>query len=104
MSILKYDVDMCLQCDLDDVPFWGEQCAGRHFLLALITPCKTNGRDATDEVVSYSTVSTKVVVDLQTVTGKIGRVKTRGKWGLIDQSTGVARTIFVDPEEEGGAS
>jgi hypothetical protein len=79
--------------------FWGDW-KGQHLLLALITPCKTNDKDAALETVLYRMNSSQIVVDLRTVTSKIGRVKTRGEWGIIDRSTGIARTVFVDPDNQ----
>ncbi|KAI0685379.1 hypothetical protein BC835DRAFT_1290362, partial [Cytidiella melzeri] len=60
------------------------------------TPCATSGTDGAKEAVSFRQEQTKVVVDLRTITNKAGRVETRGRWGIIDWSTGMARTVFVD--------
>ena len=82
--------------------FWGAH-ANKHLLLALISPCKTNGRDGAKELTSFKPLQaseSQVIVDLQTITSKIGRVETRGRWGIIDRSTEAARTVFYDVDDD----
>jgi hypothetical protein len=67
-------------------------------LLAVIEPCVTEGKDATKEVVYYQRKTTHIVTDLQTIGAVVGRVKTRGKWGIIDRSGNNARPIFLEPD------
>ena len=69
------------------------------YLLAEIEPCNTNGKDATKEVVSYVTSCASVIVDLLLVESVIGRVYSRGEWYIIDRSSDVARTVFVEDDE-----
>ncbi|KAI0682508.1 hypothetical protein BC835DRAFT_1298874 [Cytidiella melzeri] len=92
---LETIIDLTLPETPDNDIFW-EDHQGCHVLLALITPCATSGTDGAKEAVSFRQEQTKVVVDLRTITNKIGRVETRGRWGIIDRSTGMARTVFVD--------
>ncbi len=39
-----------------------------------------------------------VVTDLRNIECVIGRVYTRGEWGIIDRSGGLARTEFIQSE------
>ncbi|KAI9068860.1 hypothetical protein FKP32DRAFT_114346 [Trametes sanguinea] len=73
---------------------WGDY-RGSTLLLALLRPCKTNGGDAARTHVTYHESAAEVVVDLQAIHAVVGRVKSRGKWGIIDRSNGMARTVFV---------
>jgi hypothetical protein len=97
-------LDSVLECPLSDKGFWGADLKGTTRLLAVITPCKTNGEDATQKVLSYDKTTTQIVVDLQSVECVIGRVCTRNRWGIIDRSGDFARTEFIssssiqDPE------
>ena len=87
----------CYVTPSDDA-FWGIH-SNRHFLLAQVTPCKTNGRDGAKELTSFKAPQaseSQVIVDLQTITSKIGRVETRGRWGIIDRSTEAAKTVFYE--------
>lgn len=72
-----------------------------HYLLAGITGCKTNGKDATLERVTYTKMdSAPRVVDLRAIAAVIGRVPiSRAKppsIGIIDRSKQQARTQFVE--------
>jgi hypothetical protein len=70
------------------------------YLLTVIQPCSTSGKDATREVTTYSETTVPVVVDLRTVECVVGRVKQGNEWGIVDRSGEFARTVFVDPEVE----
>ncbi|KAI0682060.1 hypothetical protein BC835DRAFT_1300720 [Cytidiella melzeri] len=96
MTIYYGCLETIIDLTLPDNDIFWEDHQGCHVLLALITPCATSGTDGAKEAVSFRQEQTKVVVDLRTITNKIGRVETRGRWGIIDRSTGMARTVFVD--------
>ncbi|KAI0364415.1 hypothetical protein BV20DRAFT_956208 [Pilatotrama ljubarskyi] len=75
--------------------------AGTTVLLALITPCNTRGCDGTRSLALYKDTLAPVVVDLRTVQAVVGRVKSRGSWGIVDRSNGLARTVFVNEDDLG---
>lgn len=68
------------------------------YLLALVTPIKTRGVDATEAFVSYKDrdIEPNCFIDAQSIECLVGRIKTRGSWWIVDRSKGVARTIFED--------
>ena len=70
--------------------------AGTRYLLALVTPCSTGGKDATRELTTYTETTAQVVIDLRTVECVVGRVRRGNEWGIIDRSGDFARTVFVD--------
>lgn len=97
----------CLQqiiaCQLPGTKFWNDQSKKINtglFLLGLVEPCITEGKDATEEVVFYNSTKTSRIMNLVAISSVVGRVRTRNKWGIIDRSRGVARTDFVDEEED----
>lgn len=94
-------LEKILECNLPDNDiFWGD-LQGSRLLLAVITPCVTTGRDATQTPTFYrSEQQSQVVVDLRTVQGVVGRVSSRGKWCIIDRSHDIARTVFVDNDDD----
>jgi hypothetical protein len=72
----------------------------RRYLLAVIQPCSTAGKDATRQLMTYSETTVPVVVDLHTVECVVGCVNRGNEWGIVDRSGDFARTIFVNPEVE----
>ena len=82
-------------CKLPDDPLWGNFKNSTR-LLAVITPCVTQGKDATEELVFYSKTTTQIVTDLQTISGVVGRAKKRGMWGIIDRSNSMVHPVFVE--------
>lgn len=70
-------------------------------LLAVITPCKTDGKDATtDTVTEYTKFQETIITDLQSVQCVVGRVRRGTKtWGIIDRSTDEARPVFISEVE-----
>lgn len=70
------------------------------YLLADLTPCNTNGRNAASEAVFYSTTKAPTIINLLLVENVIGRVKRGSEWGIIDRSSAEARTIFVEREDD----
>ncbi|KAI1787592.1 hypothetical protein LXA43DRAFT_895990 [Ganoderma leucocontextum] len=79
-------------------PVW-KHLGGTSLLLAIITPCRTKGEDATKTLTLYRKTLADVVVDLHAVQAVVGRVKSRKHWGIIDRSNDVARTIFTVDEQ-----
>jgi len=72
---------------------------GKLHLLAHITPCKTDGKDATQELTDYCTETAPIVTDLGTIHAVIGHVRTRKCYGIIDRSSISVRATFeVDSE------
>ena len=71
----------------------------KHFLLALVTPCSTRGKDATRDVTTYEDMTRPVIINIQTIECVVGRVQRGNMWGIIDRSGDFARTVFVDPED-----
>ena len=103
-EILTYDAstaEVCygrleriLQLTLSDSQFW-RHYAGKTVLLALIKPCKTFGKDATITATYYTEEAAPIITDVRAISSVVGRVKSRGKWAIIDRSTAYARTEFV---------
>jgi hypothetical protein len=87
-----------LECKLDSAEIWGN-LKGKHYLLAVITPCKTDGKDATKVVTEYTVSTATIVTDLQAVQCAIGRVQRQKTWGIIDRSMDEARPEFVSSVE-----
>lgn len=86
-------LEQVLVSNLPETPFWGT-LGGIH-LLAVITPCKTEGLDAIKTVTKYHSTTTVIVTDIQTVVSVVGRAFTRGRWGMIDRGTGLAKPVFA---------
>ncbi|KAJ7621835.1 hypothetical protein B0H17DRAFT_1290387 [Mycena rosella] len=87
-------LEQILVCDVPKGELWGG-FSGKTRLLAVITPCSTGGKDATEEIVSYDRMTTQIVTDLQTISSVVGRIKTRGKWTIIDRSGGLIKPEFI---------
>src|SRR5271156_1683850 len=66
-------LDLILECELEDIKFWG-MLRGKRLLLALLTPSSTNDQDATKKVVTYVETTTQIVTDLQAVSCVVGRI------------------------------
>jgi len=61
----------------------------------MITPCSTGGQNAIQDYTIYSDTTTQIITDLRAVQYVVGRVKSRGSWGIIDRSGNFARTEFM---------
>ncbi|KAH9911718.1 uncharacterized protein B0H18DRAFT_1163387 [Fomitopsis serialis] len=95
-------LEQIIVCQLsNDRQLW-DQYANQTILLALLTPCQTHGRDATEELTWYTTYLKPRILDIKAIQCVVGRVYSRNKWGIIDRSDDQARTLFVDTEVEGG--
>lgn len=88
-------LDLILECHIPDDPFWPVELKGNIRLLAIITPCETEGEDATKELLMYKKMTTQIATDLQCVECVVGRAETRKNWGIIDRSGDFARTEFI---------
>ena len=71
------------------------------FLLALVMPCSTRGKDVTKEVTTYHSMMTSIIINLRVVECVVGHMKHGNDWGIIDRSGDFACTVFVDPEDDG---
>jgi hypothetical protein len=54
-------------------------------ILALITPCNTDGTDASISLVGYKEFVAPVVTDVRNIKAVVGRVQTRGETFIIDR-------------------
>ena len=100
-KVLYGRIEKILECQLPDHPTFGS-FRGKLRLLAYITPCKTDGKDASEELTFYTTETAPIITDLATIRAVVGRVLTAGgptprkHWGIIDRSTALSRTTFED--------
>ena len=93
-TIFYGKLERILEYEIPDSRFWGN-LRGKTRLLAVITPCVTNGKDATKQLTMYNDTTTQIVTDLQAVECVVGRVLTRNGWGIIDRSGDSSRTEFI---------
>lgn len=95
-TVFYGELNYILECRLGNQQIWPQQdFRNQTRLLAVITPCNTKGKDATKQVVEYTTSTTRIVTDLLVVQCVVGRVQRGNKWGIIDRSGEQARTEFV---------
>jgi hypothetical protein len=92
------ELQRILECFLDDQEMW-EGMKGKRRLLAVITPCKTDGKDATKVVTEYVKLQGTIVTDLQAVQCVVGRARRRNTWGIIDRGTDSTRPEFISEVE-----
>jgi hypothetical protein len=72
-------------------------------LLALVTLCKTNGKDASLAPVWYQEMEKVRAFDIATIDCVVGRIKVDNRWGIIDRTLGSQRTMIHgmwEPEYE----
>jgi hypothetical protein len=87
-----------LKCHLDDSNRYGD-LHNSTLLLALIIPCATDVRlDASSQYVEYKRSRVPIITDLHNIKAAVGRVGTRGHWGIIDHSTDHIWITFADLE------
>jgi hypothetical protein len=102
-KVLYGRVEKVIECQLPDDPTFGD-FRGKLRLLAYITPCKTDGKDASQALTFYHTETAPIITDLATIRAVVGRVQTTGgpttrkQWGVIDRSTALVRTSFEDDD------
>jgi hypothetical protein len=98
--VLYGRVEKVIQCQLPDDPATFGDFSGKLRLFAYITPCKTDGKDASQELTFYHNETAPIITDLTTIQAVVGRVQTTGgmtnrkQWGIIDRSTALVRTAF----------
>ncbi|EGO28981.1 hypothetical protein SERLADRAFT_432993 [Serpula lacrymans var. lacrymans S7.9] len=93
-------LEQILVCQLGNDDFW-KDLSGRGLLLAVITPCKTEGKDAALEVAVYGGLAAAIATDIRDIKAVVGQVKTRGRWGIIDRTSGLASVAFTHQDTEG---
>jgi len=81
-------------CELPTDPFLDE-LSGTTWLLALVTPCNTQGRDAIREHTTYSTQATSIITDVRSIRAVVGRVHSRTEWAIIDRSPASSHAAFA---------
>ncbi|KAF8507911.1 hypothetical protein BU17DRAFT_20314, partial [Hysterangium stoloniferum] len=74
--IISLKLSSCAELNIPDTP-----CS----LLACISPCITNGKDATESLTSYNRTSTEIFINLRTINCVVGHVHGRD-WYIINQS------------------
>ena len=102
MTTIHYGVlEKIIVCELDDHSMW-QQLRNKTLLLTLITPFKTDGSDAALLTTFYkpSESPVPIVTDLRNIISCVGRVETRGKWGLIDRDINLVRPSFSTGEAD----
>jgi len=63
-------------------------------VLAVIRPCRTTGEDASQKLVEFRDFHEPIITDLRSIKSVVGRVKTRGRWGIVDRSDGSVHAVF----------
>jgi hypothetical protein len=92
---INYGVlDRILVCSMGNESVWGNLRGTTH-LLAVITPWRTNGQDAALETVFFKHTLVPIVTDLRNVCAVVGRVESRGEWGIVDRYIGMAHATFT---------
>lgn len=94
-------LELILSCTLKAPPVPGHDSL--HKLFGVVRTCITNGADATIEPVTYTALSSSLmVIELTTISCAIGRVKigTGHRWGIVDRSTNWVRPVFVEEDHE----
>jgi hypothetical protein len=94
-------LEQIMVCELPVDPFLDE-LSGTMWLLALVTPCNTNGRDAIHEHTTYTTQTASVITDIRSIRAVVGRVHSRGLWAIIDRSSEISHAAF-EVGEMGGS-
>jgi hypothetical protein len=71
---------------------------GTSQLLAEITPWRTEGQDAAIAMVSFKHTLAPIITDLRNIRGVVGRVRSQGRWGIVDRM-GLTRVSFLEQED-----
>ena len=105
MTVIQYGrLEKILEFETGSQNCWRE-LKNTHQLLALIKPCKTNGKDASHHVVQYEDMKESIITDVRNIKAVVGRVKSRGRWIVVDRSVEtVLQALGVgdhESEEEG---
>ncbi|KAG2121441.1 hypothetical protein DEU56DRAFT_746663, partial [Suillus clintonianus] len=100
VNVISYGrLEKIILCNLDDKAIWGSHRNSLH-ILAVIAPCDTDGCDASQTVVEYKQFLPIIVSDVRNIKAAVGRVNTRGRWGIIDRTINAACASFADVDEE----
>ncbi|KAJ7450205.1 hypothetical protein FB451DRAFT_1146475 [Mycena latifolia] len=91
-------IEEILVCNLPKEEFWGS-LSDTTRLLAVITPCKTLGKDAAKKITAYKDMTKPIVTDLRTISAVVGRVETRGRWAITDRTGGLVKPMFIADDE-----
>lgn len=96
IQLVQYGrLEKILVCPLPNHTQW-EALAGKTLLLALIQPCQTMGKDATQEETRYSRTLASIITDLRNIKGVIGRVESQGEWTILDRRSDFAAQPVFD--------
>ncbi|KAJ7652366.1 hypothetical protein DFH06DRAFT_1418733 [Mycena polygramma] len=99
-SYIRYE----LQVPAAEQPFpdktrWVSQVFYGRLEQVLVYELPQAGKDATEGIVSYNRATTTIVADVQAVSAVVGRMKTRGKWAIVDRTGGLIKPEFVTSVE-----
>ncbi|KAG1730496.1 uncharacterized protein EDB91DRAFT_1059392, partial [Suillus paluster] len=85
VDVIGYgQLDKILVCELGEHKVY-RFLRNTTLILALITPCKTDGTDASISPVGYKESVAPVVTDTRNIKAVVGRVQTRGETFIIDR-------------------
>ncbi|KIK91865.1 hypothetical protein PAXRUDRAFT_830475, partial [Paxillus rubicundulus Ve08.2h10] len=94
ITAIRYgQLEKILVCELGTQALWRDMKASTQ-ILAVIRPCRTTGEAASQKLVEFRNFHEPIVTDLRSIKSVVGRVKTRGRWGIVDRSDGSARAVF----------
>ncbi|KAF7314658.1 hypothetical protein MKEN_00939600 [Mycena kentingensis (nom. inval.)] len=77
-----------------------KQFSNKRRIFALITPCHTQNRNAALELVGYNSMEEQMIVDLAAIWGVVGRLRTGGRWYIVDRIPGSFKPEMVPHAEE----
>ncbi|KAG1743595.1 uncharacterized protein EDB91DRAFT_1051152, partial [Suillus paluster] len=99
INVIGYGrLEKIILCNLDGKAIWGTHQNSLH-ILAVIAPCYTDGRDASQILVEYKKFLPIIVSDVCNIKAAVGRVNTRRRWGIIDRTINAACASFADVDE-----
>ncbi|KAI0629181.1 hypothetical protein C8Q77DRAFT_1037983, partial [Trametes polyzona] len=87
------DLQAILECALPPKLIW-QDYEGTTLLLAYIKPCKTDRCDIMEMLMIYKEYAMPMVLDLHSMQAVVGQMKSRSKRGIVNCSSGYARTVF----------
>ena len=99
IAIMYGQLERILVCSLGDERIWRD-FRNSTLLLVLVRPVKTDGEDAALTTVIFSQYLAPIITDLWNVKAVVGRAETRGRWGIVDHSVGIAKPAFTLDETE----
>ncbi|EAU91248.2 hypothetical protein CC1G_06883 [Coprinopsis cinerea okayama7 len=85
VDVISYgELNVVLVCSLPDIALF-EGYAGKTYLLAIVTPCKTRGKDARKELTSYKAMHAPVAIDMRNIQAVTGRAQRSQQWWILDR-------------------